>query len=88
MTRIILDRCCYRTVILRMSIHIKENGESSAVMVQMQMRMKLMSAEYEKIDKENSALRLQLHELLDGRYLFKLLSLRQSRLFKRYVVIF
>ena len=51
-----------------MSIHIKENGESSAVLVQMQMRMKLMSAEYEKIDKENSALRLQLHELLDGRY--------------------
>ena len=54
-----------------MSIHIKENGESSVVLVQMQMRMKLMSAEYEKIDKENSALRLQLHELLDGRYLFR-----------------
>ena len=54
-----------------MSIHIKENGESSVVLVQMQMRMKLMSAEYEKIDKENSALRLQLHELLDGRYLLR-----------------
>lgn len=57
-----------------MSIHIKENGESSVVLVQMQMRMKLMSAEYEKIDKENSALRLQLHELLDGRYLFRRIS--------------
>ena len=57
-----------------MSIHIKENGESSAVLVQMQMRMKLMSAEYEKIDKENSALRLQLYELLDGRYLYRLTS--------------
>lgn len=53
-----------------MSSQVREKSEGSATdLLQMQTRLRMMTAEYEKLSRENSELRAKLHSLSDERLL-------------------
>jgi cell division protein FtsB len=62
-----------------MSSQVREKSEGSATdFLQMQTRLRMMTAEYEKLSRENSELRARLYSLSDERYLHKQLILSRQ----------